>query len=286
MQRVFVVVSTLLAMVSLSHGQVSVDVELEQEQFLRDESVMVKVQIINRSGQKIELGKDPGWLTFTIENLDGGLVSRTGNAPVDGVLTLDSATVGERRIDLLPYFELGKPGRYVVSASLKIKNWDQEFTSKRKNFDIVRGSKIWEQEFGIPSNGVPEVRKYALQQASYLKKLMLYVRITDPSENRVMRVFPAGPLVSFSRPEAQIDKQSNLHVLFQTGARSFFYHVITPDGQVVVHQTYEYAGTRPILKGSDDGKIFVSGGSRRVAADDVPAPRAEAATNDFTILKQ
>lgn len=286
MQRVFVVLSILLAMVSLSHGQISVELVLDQEQFLRDESLVVKVQIINRSGQKIELGKDPGWLTFSIENLDGGLVSRTGEAPVDGVLTLDSATVGERSIDLLPYFELSTPGRYVVSASLKVKNWDQEFTSKRKTFDIVRGSKIWEQEFGIPSKGAPEVRKYALQQANYLKRLVLYARITDPSENRVLRVFPVGPLVSFSRPEAQIDKQSNLHVLFQTGARSFFYHVINPDGQVVVHQTYEYAGSRPILKGSDDGKIFVSGGARRVAADDVPAPRAEASTNDFSTLKQ
>jgi hypothetical protein len=273
-------------MASLAHGQISVDLVLDQEQYLRDESLVVRVQISNRSGQKIELGKDAGWLTFSIESLDGGLVSRTGDVPVDGELTLDSAMVAERRIDLLPYYDLATPGRYVVSASVKIKNWDQEFTSKRKSFDIVRGSKIWEQEFGIPSTGVPEVRKYALQQASYLKRLMLYVRITDSSENRVMKVFPVGPLVSFSRPEAQIDKQSNLHVLCQSGAHSFLYHVISPDGQVATRQTYEYAASRPILKGSDDGKIFVSGGARRVVADDVPAPRAAAVTNNVSAVQQ
>jgi hypothetical protein len=286
MQRVFLALSLLVAMASFSRAQLSVDLVLDQEQFLRDESLQVKVQISNRSGQKVELGKDAGWLEFSIENLDGGLVSRVGDVPVDGVLNLDSAMVATRVLDLLPFYDLSKPGRYSISASVRVKNWDQEFASKRKTFDVVRGSKIWEQEFGVPSKGVPEVRKYVLQQAIYLKRLMLYVRITDGSDNKVIRVFPVGPLVSFSRPEAQIDKQSNLHVLFQSGARSFLYRVVSPDGQEVLQETYEYSPSRPTLKGSDDGKIFVSGGARRVPADVVPVAQAEAATNVVSSIKK
>jgi hypothetical protein len=286
MQRVFFALSLLLAMTALGHAQLSVDLVLDQEQFLSDESLQVQVKISNRSGQKVELGKDAGWLEFSIEHLEGGIVQRLGEVSLDGVLNLESAMVASRTVDLLPFYDLSRLGRYSVSASVRVKNWDQEFTSKRKTFDVIRGTKIWEQDFGIPAKGVPEVRKYALEQASYLKRLMLYARVTDASENKVMRVLSLGPLVSFSHPEAQIDKQSNLHVIFQSGARSFLYNVISPDGRQIVQETYEYAASRPILKGSDDGKIFVSGGSRRIPADVVPVAQAPAGTNVVSSSKK
>jgi hypothetical protein len=190
--------------------------------------------------------------------------------------------VAHRTVDLMPYYDLSKPGRYTVSACVKIKQWNEQVHSGAKTFDISRGTKIWEQEFGVPANGggSPEARKYALQQANYGKRLMLYVRLTDLNENKVFRVFPAGPLVSFNRPEAQIDRTSNLHVLFQTGAHSFFYEVISPDGEMLLRQTHDYTGTRPVLRNGEDGKTFIAGGIRRVTANDLPA--AAASTNAVT----
>jgi hypothetical protein len=88
-----------------------------------------------------------------------------------------------------------------------------------------------------------------------------------------------GSLVSFSRPEAQIDKESNLHVLFQTGARSFNYSMVSPDGILRVRQTHDYTGTRPALK-INDGRIRVSGGMRRSTSTDLPPPLAALSTND------
>jgi hypothetical protein len=283
MSRVFLCLSLFAVLVWSAHAQISVDLVMDQEQFLRDESLPVKLQISNRSGQKLVLGKDPEWVSFTVENLDGSSVTRLNDVTMQGELALDSAMVGARTIDLLPFFDVTKPGRYAVTATVRVKGWDKEFSSKRKTFDVARGSKIWEQEFGVPGEGAPEVRKYALQQANYLKRLMLYARITDDSENRVYRVFPLGPLVSFSRPEAQIDKESNLHVLFQSGARSFYYHVISPAGQVMRHETYEYSASRPVLKGSDDGKIFVSGGARKVP--ELAGVVAEPSTNGVRVSK-
>src|SRR6185503_3087057 len=106
---------------------------------------------------------------------------------------------------------------------------NEEISSKPRMFQIVRGTKLWEQEFGVPGPaGTPEARKFILQQANYQKSLKLYLRITDGSDNVVYRVFPLGQLVSFSQPEAQIDKASYLHVLFQTGARSFLFQVVSP----------------------------------------------------------
>jgi hypothetical protein len=43
-------------------AQVAVEILLDQEQFLRDESLPVKVRVINRSGQTLRLGQDNDWL--------------------------------------------------------------------------------------------------------------------------------------------------------------------------------------------------------------------------------
>ena len=107
----------------------------------------------------------------------------------------------------------------------------------------------------------------------------IYARVTDLSESRVFRVFPIGPMISFSKPECQIDKSSNWHVLYQNGARSFNYSVINSDGLLLVRQTYEYTETRPVLRVDREGRIFIGGGARRLSPDDLPPP-ADTSTHD------
>lgn len=258
---------TALAVVA----QVSVEVVLDQDQFLRDESLPVKVRVTNRSGQTIELGKDSEWLSFSVESLDGKMVHKLSAPSVTGEFTLESARVATRQVDIAPSYDLGEPGRYSVAATVKIKAWNEEVSSRPRAFQIVRGTKLWEQEFGVPgAGGVPEARKFILQQANYHKSLKLYVRVADGNDNVVFRVFPLGQLVSFSQPEAQVDKAGYLHVLFQTGARSFLFQVVSPDGEVVLRQTYDYSERRPVLRANSDGRIFVAGGVRRLAASDLP----------------
>src|SRR5882672_4815847 len=220
-----------------STAQVSVEVVVDQAQFLRDEPLSVKVRVTNRSGRTLHLGQDNEWLAFAIESLDGAVVARLAEPQVSGAFTLESAQVATRLVDLVPCFELSQPGRYTVAATVKIKELNDEVEARPKPFEIIRGTRLWEQAFGSPaSSGPPEVRKYVLQQANYNKELKLYLRLTDVSEQKVFRVFPLGPLVSFSQPEAQVDKASCLHALFQTGARSFLFYVISPNGEVVQRQ--------------------------------------------------
>ena len=266
-------------------AQVLVEVVLDQKQFLLNESLPLKVRITNRSGQALLLGHEKDWLTFEIESRDGYMVPVLGEVPVLGDQIVESSMVAYRRLDLMPYFDLGKPGSYTVTVSVKLKQWNPEpILSKPKSFDITRGTKIWEQEFGLPrkEGASPEARKYALQQANYDKQLMLYVRLTDLNEQKVFKVFPAGPLVSFSRPEARIDRKSDLHLLFQTGARSFLYQVISPDGEVLLRQTHNYTATRPVLRSGEEGQTFVAGGVRHLTANDIPTPMAPSPTNNVT----
>jgi len=145
--------------------------------------------------------------------------------------------------------------------------------------DVIPGTVLWEQAFGVASPGAtntpPEVRRYALQQAIHLKQMKLYVRVTDQFGGKIFGVFPLGPLLTFSTPEKQIDKQSRLHVLYQVSARDFYYLIVSPDGKLLVRQVFEYTNTRPTLRADREGNIYVGNGVRRPTRDDI----GEVATN-------
>jgi len=257
-----------------ARAQLSVEVLVEQQQFLKDEAMPIKVKITNRSGQTLHFGIEADWLTFSVDNRDGSLVSKLHDVPVPGEFDLESATVATRQVDVTPCFDFSQPGRYNITATIKVRDWDQEIASKPAVVEVKRGSKIWQQEFGVPQKqGAPESRKYILQQATFLKDQTLYVRVTDADESRTFRVFPAGRLLSFSRPEAQVDRESKLHLLFQNGPHSFLYSVVKPDGDLFLRQTYDFVGGQSVrLRQQEDGFIFVSGGVRRIQPDEAVAP--------------
>ena len=257
-------------------AQVVVEVTLEQEQFLPGEALPVAVRVANRSGQTLHLGTQPDWLTFSVESRDGFVVRKNGETPVLGEFTLESSQVATKRADVEPYFTLTRPGRYHITATTRIKEWDGQVASPPKIFDIIEGTKVWTREFGVPgtakTNEPPEVRRYTLLHANYLKsQLRLYFRLTDAAGSKVFKVYPLGQVVSFGRPEAEVDARSQLHVLHQNGARTSIYTVINPEGEIVVRQTYDYQNAHPHLQLDADGKISVAGAVRRVTASDVPA---------------
>jgi hypothetical protein len=262
-------------------AQVDLEIQIEQEQFLRDEPVPVKVRITNRSGQTLRLGEGNDWINFAVDSLSGGPVERTGTVVTASPFELESAHVATREVNIQPGFDISQTGRYSLSATLRIRQWDKDLSAKPKAFEIVRGARIWEQEVGVPgTTGVPEVRRYALQQANYRKQLKLYVRVSNDTDTYAHQVLPLGTLVSFGRPEAQVDEQSNLHVLFQTGARSFQYVSVTPSGVLTVRQTYDFGNRRPSLRAGETGRIGVFGGIRRLAATDLPPSTDVPATTE------
>ncbi len=268
-------------------AQLAVEIVPDQQQFLKDEAMPIKVRITNRSGQTLDFGKEADWLNFSVESKDGFQVLRRKEIVVPGEFSLESAAVATRRVDLAPHFELSNPGRYSIGATLKMPQWNREVSSPPVIVEVVRGTKIWEQEFGVPAKeGLPEVRKYILQQATFRKDLTLYVRITDQEERQTYRVFATGRLVSFNHPQAQVDRESKLHLLFQTGARTFIYNVVAPAGDLLLGQIYDYTGGPSMrLKVHGDGTIFVFGGTPRVKPEEAAALSTPSNTNDVKTIK-
>ena len=257
-------------------AQITVEVMLDQSQFLPSETLPVAVRIVNRSGRMLHLGTDPKWLTFSVSAVDDYVVTKLGDVTVQGEFDLDTSQMATKRVDVSPYFKLSRQGSYRIVATLHIKEWNVEISSSPESFDVIDGAKLWSQSFGIPApagvtNGSPEVRKYTLEQANYLRsQLRMYVQVSDETERQIFKVRAIGPMVSFSLPEAQLDRLNNLHVIYQSGARVFTYSVINPGCDIVQQENYDYFNTRPRLQTDDNGSITVIGGVRRVKPIDVP----------------
>jgi hypothetical protein len=262
-------------------AQVTVELVMEQDNFLVGEALPVAVKIVNRSGQPLQLGAEADWLTFAMEARKGPPVLKKGEAPVPGAFILETGQVATRRVELSPYFDLDQVGWYQVTAQVRISEWDRTFLTPAKSFYIVNGAKIWSQEFGMPrppgvTNLPPEVRRYTLEQVSYLRtQLRLYLRLTD-ANNQVIKVFPLGPMVSVSDPEPKIDRANRLHVLYQHSARGYLYFVISPEGELVRRESHEITGSRPRLQMNEQSEYFIAGGARRYLASDLPAPETPA----------
>ncbi len=268
--------SVAVSLVGFSAGaQVTVDVALDQKQFLPGESLPVTVHVTNRSGQMIHLG-EAGWLSFFVQADDGSVVATKKAIPVNGVFDLDSSEVAIKHLDLEPYFALAHTGKYRVTATVHIRDWNSDVTSSPAHFDVIEGAELWSQTFGVPDpagpNHPPLVRKYTLVEANYLRdQLRLYVQLNDISDGSIMKVRSLGQMISFSQPEAQLDQASDLHVLCQSGASRFTYAIISPNGNIVRSYIYDYVTTRPRLTEDSQGNISVLGGVRRLDPDELPA---------------
>jgi hypothetical protein len=221
----------------------------------------------------LRLGEEVDWVKFTVETLDGRVVLQQSEPPVKNPFDFDSSKRATLRVDLAPHFDLRPLGRYRVSATVTVPSWSRQLVTTPVPFEVVEGTRLWEKEFGVPGvepGQPPEMRKYALQQANYLRsQLRLYLRVSA-GDGSVIKLINVGPMISFSHPEPRLDRTSRLHLLYQSGAKSFEYLVVSPAGAIEVRQLYEYSETRPRLRVEENGEFKVFGGARVKRSDDLP----------------
>ena len=134
------------------HAQVELEVLLDQDKFLPAEQLMAGVRIVNRSGQALILGEDVDWAQFSIQRLDGGVVHKLNDPPLQGSFRLESGERATVKVDIAPHYDLRQQGRYHITGLVKLKEWSKIVASRPLPFEIVEGTKLWEQEFGVPQS--------------------------------------------------------------------------------------------------------------------------------------
>jgi hypothetical protein len=112
-------------------AQVTVEVALDQDQFLPSEMLPVAVKITNQSGQPLHLGADANWLTFSVESADGSSWSKMRRCRW-GEFDLDSSQDGDQAGGFGAVFCFVQAGALSRHRNLRIKDWSRRWRVRRK----------------------------------------------------------------------------------------------------------------------------------------------------------
>lgn len=261
---------TFLTVAPWSRGQVDISVDLNHTYYLSGEPVLALMTFKNRAGRDLTLASEPRWIEVRVTDAVGEPVARrspvfAGAAPV----VLPSGREARYRLDLAPFFDFPRPGRYRVRIAARFPEWSEVVAAQEAHLRVVSGVALWSERFAVTDDrGDVSRREYRLMQVNRLDATHVYLQVRLVANERVVGVEQIGTMVSFADPEGQIDPVGNAHLLVQFGRESYRYCVVSPNGQLIARQTYVHGPGQPQFRRNEAGLIVVRGGSLKPNATD------------------
>ena len=263
MRRSIYLLLAIGALASQALGQLSVQVKPEKDTFLVYESIPLSVLIRNYSGRTIELSAeaDKPWLSFVVADESGSMMAAIAAPRADEPLLIAPGQTVSRKIDLLPLYDIRARGGYRVQA--RVIGAGSSAISPPVALTVINGREIWSETVGLPAKegALDEYRTYALLARRSEKQDMLHASVRDDQHQTVYGVVSLGGFITLGDPEAHVDKEGHLHVLYQVGPRSFAYAHIDPDARVVDRAVYSDLLSKPRLIVTE-GAVAVRGGEK------------------------
>ncbi len=259
-------------------AQVTVQLQLTKRIYMAYEPMTATVTVTNRTGKDFILGGSGGqsWLSFNV--LANAMESIQ---PVAGGYNAEPVVLGagksiQKSVSLGKYYPLGSQGNYSIRANVYYHEFQQHFVSTTQGFTVSEGNMFWEQTAGLnDGSGLPgstTYRKFQLLSFQDAEQMTLYVRLRDERARRVVACYPLGRLVPHRDPQATLDGENRLHVLYMAGPKLFAHTVVAADGEKLQQDLFEEkGGSSPRLMLSNNGSVGVRGG----LAYDPNAPPAE-----------
>ncbi len=267
-----------------AHGQIQLDIKFVRLQYIAYEPVIATVGITNLAGRDIDLSDndEQKWFGFEITGSEGQPIAESTRKLVQPSLRIEAGKRVTQKINLTPLYAVHDLGTYHVRAYLHFADLNRFFYSPRKVFEITDARPIWQRTVGIP----PEVsasgntRTYSLLMNRFPNYTGLYVRVEDKDTGIVYATESLGHIISMDEPQAQLDRENQLHVLYCSAPRSWAYTRIGLNGEVLARSSFLEAKTRPRLAQSPGGDVVVKGGiSQQVAPAAGPANPAPKLSN-------
>jgi hypothetical protein len=247
-----------LATSSLATAQIQVSAQTTRSDFLLYERVDLVVTVANTGESNLVLNNNEGhpWLSF--------VVSKHNRLPVrqerKGTFKPISLKVGESktlRIDITPLFSFREEGEYKAAAVIDLPG-EGQIMSDSVPFTVLRGRQVWSQT--RPVEGTDRV--YSLLRFSpQPDRTKLYLRVEDPSDNRVLTNLSLGDVVAYIDPEVFFDPQGNLHVMQPIAMGTYLYTRADAGGKILHQGIFKTFQTiPPRLTKMEDGNVIVVGG--------------------------
>ncbi len=254
-------------------AQVEVTRSLPHESFLLYESIPVRVEIRNVSGDTLQLGgEEPNaHLRFVVRNTRNQVIHRS-NVPLHETMwVIPDGIRSSRTFDLVQLYQIRNAESYRCEITLiafgeqwklnpllfAVKNGTNHGTVRRRNTD---------RSFSLISVN----RKFG-------DELML--RVSDYREQTTLATYTLERVMLFLPPEMRVDHKGRMHILFYQSNRQMVYCRFHADGRPIIRQYLRPATLRPRLVEHEEFGFWVPGAEVLEPLDPTPAgePAAEVA---------
>jgi hypothetical protein len=263
----------LLLVALRAEAQIQLDIKFARLQYIAYEPVIATVGITNLAGRDIDLTDTDGqvWFGLEITGSEGQPIAATKNKLSQPALRIEAGKRVTQKVNLTPLYAVHDLGTYHVRAYVHFSDLSRFFYSQRKVFEVTDARPIWQRTVGVPGDvSAPgNVRTYSLMTNRFSDHTSLYVRVEDKDTGIVYATESLGRIISMDEPQAQLDRENQLHVLHCAAPRSWAYTRIGLNGEVLARTAFLEAKTRPKLFHSADGEVVVKGG---ISQDAVTQP--------------
>lgn len=245
-------------------AQLMVNLKLNKDLYVAYEPINAEITVSNRAGRDIVLGGPAGssWLNFDLATDSGDPILPAGAQPVAGSTVLEAGKSYTLNVSLGKFYPLGQPRNYRVRASVYFAGTGQFMASRPQLFGVLEPRTIWEQVIGVPPgrSGAGSYRKYSLMIHRDTQRTLLYVRVQDQTTKRMLATYSLGRLIEVRDPQATIDGNNRLHVLFLGAPRTYTHKVIDYGGETLQADIYRDEGGAPQMLLDNAGQVTVQGG--------------------------
>jgi hypothetical protein len=258
------VLALLCALAPSLHAQINVQMVIPRHLYICYEPIVATVTITNMTGRDLTLADKPPekWFSFEILNAQGLPIPPIAQDYHLDPLTIPMGQTVKRKVNLVNLYPVTDYGVYHVRAVVYTADMDKYFASTGAAIEVSEGQSLWQQTVGIPDGqkDAGHYRSYELLSFRQPKDNMLYVRVEDHDAGVVYGTFPLGRLINGYPPEAQVDTQSQLHILQMVAPKEYLYTRLSPNAEMLGQQDYTDLKTRPRLKRTADGDVAIGGG--------------------------
>jgi hypothetical protein len=241
-------------------AQLQVGLTLPRSMFIRYEPLLTTISITNLSGRPLLLADSDGspWFAFQIQNENGRPIPARMSGYSKDPVAIGAGETLRRTVNLTPLYALDDFGRYSIRVSVFDASAGRHFSSQSTNFEITEGRTLWQEMVGHPDDG--SQRLITLLAHRLPNSTAAYLRIQDPKNGRVFCTHRLGSLVTYGRPEVQLDANNEVHILQMRAPRTFIYSHIGLNGEIRQRMAYEQTSTKPSLQRGSQGEVAVVGG--------------------------
>ncbi len=267
----FVFFLTLFSSTSM-FAQLAMNLKLNSDDYIRYEKIYAFLTIKNQSGRPIIFGTNKNLqckISFDIETLRGDR-PKSLEAPMYEI-TDTLLPAGEKQTFTIPitkYFAFSSVGKYRIKAIVTHAQLAQSYETEPIEFNIVEGNVVWTTSVGIPALSAEENKDSKIGKRTY--SIISYFDGTNKiycllveDDKHIYGLTKVGYDIGTVKPQCEVDRLSNLHLLVQSSANIFSYFIYDVNCRLEEKEVYKKADEYSIptlLYDEKTGRIHVVGG--------------------------